>query len=660
MGDPVSLQKTGSRASPKKPSWGTFFSLFLILLMISPKTLVDGQLIGSRGVFTLPEGMEYRDALTRDASRVAADFAMNFQVKEDMRVKEKYKKKSKAEARKHSPFFGPKPLVKGRPLTPNEVLDFRDSRFLNPPEELRMNKILPEVEMERTTSSIRLLMDDSLNPPKNVRPPPKQFPTFEAVRTDVARDMPKQFTSFDAVRSKPDSLDASRTNKDARMQFPTFEAVPTPVPSKQRKMGPRKDGGMKKQRFMGVGGNVKPRKNQQQVDRRPQSFQRFMSMQAMDHAGRKEPDALQRIFPIENEVTRSRSKPFQSRPLMGAKLRPPQRTFEQEISPGRKPSTRPLVVAPNRMDKGERPRFDSPPLDETRLGFQRATPGPQPFMSPPPPKKSRMRSRQFGAKPNGFRPSPPLNSVNPIDGGRPFIQSASPQLHQNLGPGPSGFRSGDEFGLVVQQSPTPQSHRGASLGLGLEELKRLPAAPERSRSQQSSNLPSRLQQLPKPPQALQRPSSRFRQFGDREPVTGVEELKHEPSKPLRPRHRPTAQPIFQVFAQQRQPIQDLSTNSLDDNVNLISSSSPAPPVSFKLGRLKGGGASRKGPFRKNHGPRPVPTPIRVSSPRPRVFDRTPSSLTDINSNAVSSNVFGRKSTANFLVQGPNYSISWGR
>ena len=69
MGDPVSLQKTGSRASPKKPSWGTFFSLFLILLMISPKTLVDGQLIGSRGVFTLPEGMEYRDALTRDASR---------------------------------------------------------------------------------------------------------------------------------------------------------------------------------------------------------------------------------------------------------------------------------------------------------------------------------------------------------------------------------------------------------------------------------------------------------------------------------------------------------------------------------------------------------------------------------------------------------------
>jgi len=473
---------------------------------------------------------------------------------------------------------------------------------------------------------------------------------------------------------------------------------------------------MKKQRFMGGGGgSLKPRKNQQQVDRGPPSFQRFMSMQAMDHAGRKEPDAVQRIFPIENDVTRSRSsKPFQSRPLMGAKrplmgakLRPPQRTFEQQenISPGRKPNTRPLVVAPNRMDKGERPRFDSPPLlDETRLGFQpplldenprlgfqqqRVTPGPQPFMSPPPPKKSRMRSRQFGAKPNhGFRPSPPLNSVNPIDGGRPFIE-----LHQNLGPGPSGIRSRDEFGVLVQQSATPQSHRGGA-SPGFDELKRLPpppasAAAERSRSQQSANRPSstrlqqpriqqsanqlqllpnqqsangpsRLQQLPKPPQqALQRPSSsRFRQFGDREAVlTGVEELKHEPLKPLRPRHQhPTAQPIFQLFAQQ--PILDLATNSLDnDVVNLISSSSPAPPVSFKLGRLKAGG---KGPFRKNHGPRPVPTPIRVSSPRPRVFDRTPSSLTDINSNVVSSNVFGRKSTANFLVQGPNYSISWGR
>merc|ERR1711971_483292 len=116
--------------------------------------------------------------------------------------------------------------------------------------------------------------------------------------------------------------------------------------------------------------------------------------------------------------------------------------------------------------------------------------------------------------------SPPLNSVNPIDGGRPFIQLDD----QNPGPEPSGFRSRDEFGLVVQQSATPQSHRGASPGFGLDkfptpqshrggaspgfdELKRLPppaAAAERSRSQQSANVPSsRLQQMLVEPQALQ-------------------------------------------------------------------------------------------------------------------------------------------------------------
>ena len=63
MGDPVSLPKTGSRVSPKP--W-TLLTLLLILLI---SDTLDGQLIGSRGVFTLPEGMEYRDALTRDASR---------------------------------------------------------------------------------------------------------------------------------------------------------------------------------------------------------------------------------------------------------------------------------------------------------------------------------------------------------------------------------------------------------------------------------------------------------------------------------------------------------------------------------------------------------------------------------------------------------------
>ena len=71
MGDPVSLPKTGSRVSPKP--W-TLLSLLLILLI---SDTLDGQLIGSRGVFTLPEGMEYRDAVTRDASRSVAKTSLS-------------------------------------------------------------------------------------------------------------------------------------------------------------------------------------------------------------------------------------------------------------------------------------------------------------------------------------------------------------------------------------------------------------------------------------------------------------------------------------------------------------------------------------------------------------------------------------------------------
>ena len=65
MGDLVSLPKTGSKVSLK--SWWTFLRVLLVLLITLGT--IDGQLIGSRGVFTLPEGMEYRDALTRDASK---------------------------------------------------------------------------------------------------------------------------------------------------------------------------------------------------------------------------------------------------------------------------------------------------------------------------------------------------------------------------------------------------------------------------------------------------------------------------------------------------------------------------------------------------------------------------------------------------------------
>jgi hypothetical protein len=58
-------------------------------------------------------------------------------------------------------------------------------------------------------------------------------------------------------------------------------------------------------------------------------------------------------------------------------------------------------------------------------------------------------------------------------------------------------------------------------------------------------------------------------------------------------------------------------------------------------------------------PLPFQQPFLGSTPQPAVFDRTPSSLTDVNSDVISSNVFGRGHVSGTLVEGPNYSISWG-
>ena len=51
----------GNRRLP----WAAFLLLSLLVSSCSSR----GQLIGSRGVFVLPEGQEYRDATTREASR---------------------------------------------------------------------------------------------------------------------------------------------------------------------------------------------------------------------------------------------------------------------------------------------------------------------------------------------------------------------------------------------------------------------------------------------------------------------------------------------------------------------------------------------------------------------------------------------------------------
>lgn len=132
-------------------------------------------------MFTLPPGVEYRDAVTREASKLVGKFARMFQKKEEKIKKIRPPKPS----RPHTPFFGPQVISPGRLLAPAEVLDFQDSRFLNPPPDQRKNRKLEEIELERSTSRERLLPDPRDPPgipPGSVRSS-KPFSMFEAVPT---------------------------------------------------------------------------------------------------------------------------------------------------------------------------------------------------------------------------------------------------------------------------------------------------------------------------------------------------------------------------------------------------------------------------------------------------------------------------------------------
>jgi len=150
-------------------------TFFLILNLL---TEIQAQLIGNRGVFTLPPGVEYRDAVTREASKLVGKFARMFQKEEEKIKKNRPPKPSKP----HTPFFGPQVISPGRLRTPAEVLDFQDSRFLNPLPELRKNRKLEEIEVERSTSRERLLPDPR-DPPGIPLGPSDQFSMFEAVPT---------------------------------------------------------------------------------------------------------------------------------------------------------------------------------------------------------------------------------------------------------------------------------------------------------------------------------------------------------------------------------------------------------------------------------------------------------------------------------------------
>jgi hypothetical protein len=130
-------------------------------------------------------------------------------------------------------------MVKGRAKTPDEVLDFHDSRSFRPPLELRMNKILEDVELERLQlkRGQKIRMENKLRPPN--RGPqemlriPQEFPMFEAVKMMQQRN-PNQVMNFES----------DRTVTPPPSHFSMFEAVPTPkstlTKSTRNKKKPRK------------------------------------------------------------------------------------------------------------------------------------------------------------------------------------------------------------------------------------------------------------------------------------------------------------------------------------------------------------------------------------------------------------------------------------
>ena len=126
---------------------------FLVILL--PCTMVQSQLVGSRGVVKLKPGYEYRDKYTVSASEQVANFAKRFQPFDDNNAQGR---RSRTIVLEEVEYQTATSLNKaGRKIADRQIFDFQSSREISPLAELRTNKPLQEVEIERSTSSTRLL-----------------------------------------------------------------------------------------------------------------------------------------------------------------------------------------------------------------------------------------------------------------------------------------------------------------------------------------------------------------------------------------------------------------------------------------------------------------------------------------------------------------------
>ena len=117
--------------------------------------MVQSQLVGSRGVVKLKPGYEYRDKYTVSASEQVANFAKRFQPFDDNNAQGR---RSRTIVLEEVEYHTATSLNKaGRKITDRQIFDFQSSREISPLAELRTNKPLQEIEIERSTSSTRLL-----------------------------------------------------------------------------------------------------------------------------------------------------------------------------------------------------------------------------------------------------------------------------------------------------------------------------------------------------------------------------------------------------------------------------------------------------------------------------------------------------------------------
>ena len=181
-------------------------------MLLSPPSAA--QLLGHFGVIKLPEGFQYRDSETVEASEKVARFGESFQAHDDDQAERNMR------ANKFLSFGQTVPNYQsdfccgkiGTKMDDSRIFDRFDSNFVKPLTETRSNKPLEEILIEESTSRIRLLPGEGLPPTPGppTRPPNRLLnlnePVEESERSKNSRlgtifDDPHTHNSFSSIGS---------------------------------------------------------------------------------------------------------------------------------------------------------------------------------------------------------------------------------------------------------------------------------------------------------------------------------------------------------------------------------------------------------------------------------------------------------------------------